>query len=120
MRRGPATFLAGAAAGTLGALAYLRRRRETVREPVGDRRAAELRAKLAEARAAAEEEERIEAAYPGRESTVLDDQPPVRPNRDEPPPADEFEAMRRRVHDEARAAAEEMRRTEDGGADEPA
>ncbi len=32
-------------------------------------------------------------------------------------PADEFEAMRRRVHEEARAAAEEMRRDPEGGAD---
>ena len=27
------------------------------------------------------------------------------------PPADEFEAMRRRVHEEARAAAEEMKKS---------
>jgi hypothetical protein len=32
------------------------------------------------------------------------------PASTEPAPADEFEAMRRRVHEEARAAAEEMRR----------
>jgi len=30
-----------------------------------------------------------------------------------PPPADEFEAMRRRIHQEGKAAAEEMRRTPD-------
>jgi len=29
----------------------------------------------------------------------------------EPPPADEFEAMRRRIHEEGRSAAEEMRRS---------
>ena len=32
-------------------------------------------------------------------------------------PVDEFEAMRRRVHEEARAAAEEMRRDPDGEGD---
>ena len=32
------------------------------------------------------------------------------PAATEPVPANEFEAMRRRVHEEARAAAEEMRR----------
>jgi hypothetical protein len=32
-------------------------------------------------------------------------------------PADEFEAMRRRVHEEGRAAAEEMRRDPEDGAD---
>jgi hypothetical protein len=37
--------------------------------------------------------------------TIVED-PTVR----EPAPANEFEAMRRRVHEEARAAAEEMRR----------
>jgi hypothetical protein len=37
--------------------------------------------------------------------TIVEDEPPG-----EPAPANEFEAMRRRVHEEARAAAEEMRR----------
>ena len=32
-------------------------------------------------------------------------------------PVDEFEAMRRRVHEEARAAAEEMRRDPEGDGD---
>ncbi|HKO74134.1 MAG TPA: hypothetical protein VJU01_02360, partial [Gaiellaceae bacterium] len=30
-----------------------------------------------------------------------------------PPPADEFEAMRRRIHEEGKAAAEEMRQGPD-------
>ncbi len=34
---------------------------------------------------------------------------PVGPT--EPPPTDEFEAMRRRIHEEGRSAAEEMRRS---------
>jgi hypothetical protein len=39
--------------------------------------------------------------------------PPAPPSESVPaerPPTDEFEAMRRRVHEEGRAAAEEMRR----------
>ena len=47
--------------------------------------------------------------------------PPAETSEPERPkpggPADEFEAMRRRVHEEARAAAEEMRRDPEGGAD---
>jgi hypothetical protein len=35
---------------------------------------------------------------------------PVRPG---PPPSDEFEAMRRRIHEEGKAAAEEMRKAPD-------
>ena len=37
--------------------------------------------------------------------------PPPRPSV--PPPADEFEAMRRRIHEEGKAAAEEMRKGPD-------
>lgn len=47
--------------------------------------------------------------------------PPAEASEPERPkpggPADEFEAMRRRVHEEGRAAAEEMRRDPEGGAD---
>jgi hypothetical protein len=39
--------------------------------------------------------------------TIVEDEP----SRREPPPEDEFEAMRRRVHEEARTAADEMRRS---------
>jgi hypothetical protein len=52
----------------------------------------------------------------GRKSARIPDKvaPPTiiaeEPSRREPPPANEFEAMRRRVHEEGRAAAEEMRR----------
>jgi hypothetical protein len=37
--------------------------------------------------------------------------PPPPPARGEPPPQDEFEAMRRRIHEEGKAAADEMRRS---------
>jgi hypothetical protein len=74
-----------AAAGALGAL-LARRRRPDAAAPAQtaspDPRAAELRRKLARARA----------------------EPPTTE-----PPRDEFEAMRRRIHAEAREAAERMR-----------
>lgn len=104
----------GAAAGGLGAAFLLRRLRQTpapvpAPAPAGpDPRAEELRAKLAEARKATAEEEAVAEPEPTPEDDV-----PVAP------PADEFEAMRRRVHDEARAAAREMRGDEEDGADEP-
>jgi membrane-bound lytic murein transglycosylase B len=95
--------LAGAAA------AFLLGRRRAGAQPVEeipvDPRAEELRHKLAEARQAGVDEAEFEAAGMGAETIVADE-----PSRREPPPGDEFEAMRRRVHEEARAAAEEMRR----------
>ena len=65
----------------------------------------DLQAKLAEAREAAVDEAEFNAAGMAGETIVSDDPRPA-----EPAPANEFEAMRRRVHEEARAAAEEMRR----------
>jgi membrane-bound lytic murein transglycosylase B len=98
--------LAGAAAAFL-----LGRRRPGVPpgpEATADPRAEELRQKLAEARQAGVDEAEFEAAGMGAETIVEDE-----PSRREPPPGDEFEAMRRRVHEEARAAADEMRRRAD-------
>jgi hypothetical protein len=40
-------------------------------------------------------------------------EPPRPPKPSEPPPRDEFEAMRRRIHEEGKAAADEMRRSAD-------
>jgi hypothetical protein len=40
-------------------------------------------------------------------------EPPPPPPPPGPPPADEFEAMRRRIHEEGKAAAEDMRRAPD-------
>jgi hypothetical protein len=65
----------------------------------------DLQARLAEARAARADEAEFAAAGMAGETIVADE-----PASREPPPENEFEAMRRRVHDEARAAAEEMRR----------
>jgi hypothetical protein len=112
-----AAALAGAAA---GALLTRARSRAAPREPAGaDPRADELRRKLAEARTASAEEDEFEAAGMGAETIVEEGSrprpqppPPHRPSPAPPPrPAgDEFEAMRRRIHQEGRAAAEEMRR----------
>jgi membrane-bound lytic murein transglycosylase B len=100
-------FAVGALAGAAVA-AVLGRRRPRARPSVAtpaDARAQELREKLAEARQASVDEAEFEAAGMGAETIVAED---ARPG--EPPPANEFEAMRRRVHEEARAAADEMRR----------
>jgi hypothetical protein len=133
----------GAAAGLL-----LSRRRRPVEAPEAplDSRAEELRAKLAEARAAVADESDFEAAGMGAETLVEEPAPtsqpldyeqvpppaavepaaepepepepapketkkPKKAAAPEPPPADEFEAMRRRIHEEGRSAAEEMRRS---------
>jgi hypothetical protein len=95
-------LIAGAAAGALAAAVLLRRRRPPERPAPADAdpRADELRRKLAEARQASAEEDEVEAAERISETTV--EEAPA-------PPADEFEAMRRRVHEEAQRAAEEMK-----------
>jgi hypothetical protein len=169
--------LAGATAGVV--LARLRRQAEAP-APLPDERTQELRRKLAEARAAAADQEDFEAAGMGAE-TIVDEPPRVEPAEPEqtapessepeqqvaeppepeqaaaepvpapeaeaaaepeprqpeagregeetpparketkpapagesqPPPQDEFEAMRRRIHEEGKAAADEMRRSTD-------
>jgi hypothetical protein len=115
---------AGAAVGVV--LARLRRTPEAP-PPPRDERAEELRRKLAEAREAAVDEDDFEAAGMGAETLVEEPVvPEPEPPRPEPEPStpvaeepsapeqrpdDEFEAMRRRIHEEGRAAAEEMRRS---------
>lgn len=123
------TLLAGAAAGAFAATVLLRRRRPTLAPERLDPRAQELREKLAEARNARADEDDFEAAGMAAETAVEEPaapppappEPPAEASGPERPkpggPADEFEAMRRRVHEEARAAAEEMRRDPEGGAD---
>jgi hypothetical protein len=175
--------LAGATAGVV--LARLRRQAEAP-APLPDERTQELRRKLAEARAAAADQEDFEAAGMGAE-TIVDEPPRVEPAEPEQtapepsepeqqvaeppepeqaaaepvpapeaeaaaeqepatepeprqpeagregeespparketkpapagesqlPPQDEFEAMRRRIHEEGKAAADEMRRSTD-------
>jgi hypothetical protein len=141
------TLLAGAAAGAFAATVLLRRRRPTVAPERVDPRAQELREKLAEARSARADEDDFAAAGMAAETAVEEpaapppapprppaetavEEPAASPPAPPPPaetsepecpkpggPADEFEAMRRRVHQEGRAAAEEMRRDPEGGAD---
>jgi NAD(P)-dependent dehydrogenase (short-subunit alcohol dehydrogenase family) len=105
-----AAFAAGALIGAAAALVY-RRRGATV--PAVDPRAAELRQKLAQARTSRADEDDFEAAGQGAE-TVAVEEPPKPPTPPAPPrgPNAEFEEMRRRIHEEGRAAAEEMRREE--------
>ncbi len=100
-------LLTGAVSGALAAVLFSRLRgkpgapaRPT---PPGDPRD-DLRRKLAEARETAPDERDFQAAGMGPETIVVEE---------EPKPHDEFEAMRRRVHEEGRAAAEEMRRRAD-------
>jgi hypothetical protein len=94
--------LAGAAAAVV--LGRTRPRVPAGAAPPADPRADELRRNLDEARQADVDEGEFTVAGMGAETIV-----PEEPGR-EPPPTNEFEAMRRRVHEEGRAAAEEMRR----------
>ena len=134
---GLVALIAGAVAAVV---ARFRRPAEAPVAPA-DERADELRAKLAEARAAAADQDDFEAAGMGAETIVEEPpaQPPVEPEEPEaappaapppapppprpgskgPPPQDEFEAMRRRIHEEGKAAAEEMRRSADPKQPEP-
>ena len=97
-------LLTGAILGALAAL-WLRARRRAPSPtvpPEPDPRAEDLRRRLAEARDAAPS---VAPPSAGAASGAPADAP-----RQE-----EFEAMRRRVHEEARAAAEKMRRRSEGG-----
>ena len=107
--------LAGAAVGAV----LVRLRKPAELPPLPDERAEELRRKLAEARAAAADQDDFEVAGMGAE-TIVEEEPPRPPAASTPaeqsapagePPQDEFEAMRRRIHEEGKAAAEEMRRS---------
>jgi len=84
--------------GVFALFSFLRRRRQPVRAQnevaETDRRAEELRRKLAESRAMLEEREQFEAA-----------ETPV----DQAEPLEDPEARRRAVHESARATAEQMR-----------
>ena len=100
-----AALALGALAGAAAVLFGRRRPRVLSRAaPPADPRADELRHKLDEARQADVDESEFTVAGMGAE-TIIAEEPSGRE-----PPANEFEAMRRRVHEEGRAAAEEMRR----------
>jgi hypothetical protein len=111
-----AALALGALAGAAAALLFRRRpRTEPGAAPRQQSRdqAEELRRKLAEARVTQADEDDFAAAGMGAETMVTEEPRPAESALSEPeerPPSDEFEAMRRRVHEEGRAAAEEMRR----------
>ncbi|MEO8289898.1 MAG: hypothetical protein ABI649_02750 [Gaiellaceae bacterium] len=124
-----AAFGVGALLGAAAALVW--NRRSELRAPpmpAPDARAAELREKLAEAKRAEVDESDFGAAGMGAE-TIVEEAAPTRPPAPpppppdarpqappappRPPPGDEFEAMRRRIHEEGQAAAEDMRREPD-------
>jgi hypothetical protein len=132
--------LTGAVVGA--ALSRLRRPAAAPSAPA-DERTQELRRKLAEAREAVADQDDFEVAGMGAETIVEEpprteapapepetlpepepkpSAPPAKPKAPksppaagpaEPPPRDEFEAMRRRIHQEGKAAADEMRRSAD-------
>jgi len=116
-----AAFGAGALLGAAAALVWDRRSRL---QPAPQARQRELREKLAQAKRAPADETDFNAAGMGAETLVEEPAAPPRPPAPPPPPpeeaapprpapgpppADEFEAMRRRIHEEGKAAAEEMR-----------
>jgi hypothetical protein len=95
VRRFGLPWMAGAGvAGLLAARRLRRRRPEPAPATRSDPRADELRQKLAEARDIADERDEFESA----ETTVDQAQPPG-----------DLAARRREVHEQGRAAAEEMR-----------
>jgi outer membrane biosynthesis protein TonB len=123
-----AAFGVGALLGAAAAVVWDRRSRLRT-APAPEARQRELREKLAGAQQA-------EAPAPAAEPSSAPEPPkapepppappppaqppPPQPKErsappSSPPPADEFEAMRRRIHQEGKAAAEEMRRAPDEG-----
>ncbi len=90
-------MVAGAVTGVLAAVFLRRRRAAAAGEPGADPRAEELREKLAEAREEAAVEKDFEAAGRGAETLVEE--------------GEDVDVLRRRAHDDARAAADEMRRS---------
>ena len=95
---------AGAVAAALTALALRRRSLGELDAAVQpDRRAEDLRRKLAQARETAADEDDFEVAGMAAETKI-----------EEPPPPEDVDEARRRVHEEARAVAEEMGRDGQG------
>jgi hypothetical protein len=108
----------GALVGAAAALVWDRRARlraATATRP--DERAAELRRKLSEPKAAEPDLASPPSTLPPAAPAPAQPPPQARPAPPAPPPgpppADEFEAMRRRIHEEGKAAAEEMRRPDE-------
>jgi hypothetical protein len=87
------TWLLGMAGGAAAYRVFRRRPRPAGGPAVG--RAGELRAKLAEAREAGDDRESFEAGETPVDQAVV-------------PPADDLDARRRSVHEQARGAIDEM------------
>ena len=126
-----AAFGVGALLGAAAAVVWDRRSRLRT-APAPEARQRELREKLAGAQQAEAPAPAAEPPPPAAEPPKAPEpcsagtassrtasavpQPKERPAPPPgPPPADEFEAMRRRIHQEGKAAAEEMRRAPDEG-----
>jgi outer membrane biosynthesis protein TonB len=133
-----AAFGVGALLGAAAAIVWDRRSRLRA-VPAPEARQRELREKLAGAHQAEAPAPATDAPPPAAEPPSPPEPPPPAPSPPErpppapsppeqppppqpkarpapppvPPPADEFEAMRRRIHQEGKAAAEEMRRASD-------
>ena len=123
-----AAFGVGALLGAAAAVVWGRRsrlrtapapeaRQRELREKLAGAQQAEVPAPAAEASSAAEPPK---APEPPPAPPPPAQPPPPQPKERSappsgPPPADEFEAMRRRIHQEGKAAAEEMRRAPDEG-----
>ena len=105
-----AAFGVGALIGAAAAIVWDRRSRlrTAPAPPAPDTRQRELREKLAGTQQAEAPEPPPTPPPPQPEAKPAPPAPPPGP-----PPADEFEAMRRRIHEEGKAAAEEMRRAPD-------
>jgi outer membrane biosynthesis protein TonB len=124
-----AAFGVGAVLGAAAAIVWDRRSRLRAAPAAPEARQRELREKLAGAQQAEAPARAAEAPPPAAEPPKAPEPPPpVQPSPPRPkakpgpppvppgpPPADEFEAMRRRIHQEGKAAAEEMRRAPDEG-----
>jgi hypothetical protein len=117
-----AAFGVGALIGAAAAIVWDRRSRlrTAPAPPAPQARQRELREKLAGTQQA-DAPAPAPAAEPARPPEPPPTPPPPQPEAKPappapppgPPPADEFEAMRRRIHEEGKAAAEEMRRAPD-------
>ena len=121
-----AAFGVGAFLGAAAAFVWERRSRlrPAAAGPAPEERQRELREKLAEARPPEPPATGAPTAEPPKPPEPPSPEPPSPPPEPEakpvspppppgPPPADEFEAMRRRIHEEGKAAAEEMRKPPD-------
>jgi hypothetical protein len=112
-------FGVGALLGAAAAVLWDRRSRlrTAPATPAPEERQRELREKLAGTQQAEAPPPAPAAEEPPRPPAPRPPAPEAKPAQPPPPPGppltDEFEAMRRRIHEEGKAAAEEMRRAPD-------